>query len=195
MSVSVALNSGVALECDVLPANPPPQIRWLQDGNIIAENLVNNLVRFLDGGRYLYMRILVAADLASTYHCEVTNALTDRTVVAPTTYRLIDNLTRGDLMDYKQIGDLTAFVGNTSFEFAYVGGLYGNGARNGTINSLFQGVTQVPSIGNVAIINTINTVGMFDLSAIVVFDGITRNRVGTLTVHRKFFLLFPLWLL
>ena len=29
----MALNSDVALECDVLAAIPPPQIRWLQDGN------------------------------------------------------------------------------------------------------------------------------------------------------------------
>ena len=186
VSVSVAIASDVALECDVLLSSPPPQIRWLRDGNPIAEVMVNNEVRFLDGGRYLYLRTLEAADLMPTYRCEVTNAFLDRSMVAPTMYRLIDNLTRGDLMDYKQIGDLTAFVGNMSFEFAYVGGLYGNGARNGTINNLFQGTVQVADIGNVASIMTINTVGMFELSATVVFDGVTRERVGMLTVHRKF---------
>ena len=183
----MAIYSDVALECDVLPANPPPQIRWLRDGSPIAEMRVNNEIRFLDGGRYLFLRVLEAADLMPTYHCEVTNVFLDRSVVAPTMYRLIDNLTRGVLIDYKQIGDLIAFVGNTSFEFAYVGGVYGNGARNGTINNLFQGTTQVADIGNIASIQTINTLGMFDLSAIVVFDGVTRERVGTLTVHRMFF--------
>ena len=190
VSVSVAINSDVALECDVLPASPPPQIRWLRNGSPIAEVEVNNEVRFLDGGRFLYLRTLVAVELMPTYRCEVTNVFLGRSVVAPTMYRLIDNLTQGVLTDYKQIGDLIAFVGNMSFEFAYVGGLYGNGARNGTINNLFQGTTQIPDIGNIAFITTIDTVGMFDLSAIVVFDGITRDRAGTLTVHRKFYLSF-----
>ena len=186
VSVSVAMDSDVALECDVLPSSPPPQIRWLRDGNPIAEVTVNNEVRFLDGGRYLYLRSLTVANLASTYRCEVTNVFLDRTVMAPTMYRLIDNLTRGDLMDYKQIGDLTAFVGNMSFEFAYVGGLYSNGAINGTINILRNGTEEIPGIGNVGSIMTIDTVGMFELSATVVFDGVTRRRTGTLTVHRKF---------
>ena len=186
VSVSVAIYSDVALECDVLLSSPPPQIRWLRDGNPIAEVTINNEVRFLDGGRFLYLRILTVADLASTYRCEVTNVFLDRPVMAPTMYRLIDNLTRGDLMDYKQIGDLTAFVGNMSFEFAYVGGLYSNGPRNGTINNLFQGTTQVADIGNVASITTIDTAGTFQLSATVHFDGVTRDRTGTLTVHRKF---------
>ena len=184
--VSVAIDSDVALECDVLDSNPPPQIRWLRDGSPIAEVTVNNNIRFLDGGRFLYLRTIEVADLTPTYRCEVINVFLDRTVMAPTIYRLMDNLTQGVLVDYKEIGNLTAFVGNTSFEFAYVGGIYGNDARNGTFNLLFQGTTHIADIGNVAIIATIDTVGVFDLSAIVVFDGITRNRFGMQTVHRKF---------
>ena len=184
--VSVALNSDVALECDVLDCNPPPQIRWLQDGHPIDEVTVNNEVRFLDGGRFLYMRLLTPADLMPTYRCEVTNVFLDRSVVAPTVYRLVDNLTQGVLMDYKQIGNLIAFVGNMSFEFVYVGGIYGIGGRNGTINNLFQDTAQIASIGSIASIDTINTVGQFELSAMVIFDCGAGNRFGTLTVHRKF---------
>ena len=185
--VSVAIDSEVALECDVLPANPPPQIRWRRDGSTIVEigRGYNNTVLFLDGGRYLYMSRLTSADLASTYRCEVTNAFLDRTVMAPTTYRLIDNLTRGDLVDYKQIGDLTAFVGNTSFEIAYVGGIFGFMGLNFTINVLFQGSTVIPSIENIGYISNVNTVGIFNLTARVRFYFGTTDRFGTLTVHRK----------
>lgn len=38
---------------------------------------------------------------------------------APTTFALIDNLTRGELVEYKPIGDLMAFVGDENFEVSY----------------------------------------------------------------------------
>ena len=190
VSVSVAINSDVALECDVLESNPAPQIRWLQDGYPIAENRSDSEVHFLDDGRYLYLRSLTVADLASTYRCEVTNVFLDRPVMSPTIYRLIDNLNRGVLMDYKQIGDLTAFVGNISFEFAYVGGIYGNGVKNGTTNVLFQDSKYIPQMGNIAVIPTVefeaSTVSVFSLLAIVTYDDNSILRSGTLTVHRKF---------
>ena len=189
--IPVALASDVALECDVQPSNPPPQIKWRRDGSLIVETgRENNLVRFLDGGRYLYMRMLSQTDLASTYRCEVTNALLDRTVPAPTAYQLFNNLTQGVLKDYKEIGNLTAFVGNTSFEFAYVGGVFGEGTRalNDTTNILFHGTIMIPNVGNIATIDTINTVGIFELRAHVRYDIGNTDRFGMLTVYRKLFI-------
>ena len=186
VSVDVALSSEVALECDVVSANPPPKIVWRTgNGDMINENLMNNKLRFLDDRRFLYISDLVPEDLMPMYRCEVTNVFLDRTERAPTIYVLSDNITRGVLTDYKQIGDLTAFVGNASFEFAYVGGYYGTVDVNGTLNRLFQDDTRVASNGNIGSINRIEDPGMFTLRADVTFDGRSRDRFGTLTVHRK----------
>ena len=108
--IPVALNSDVALECDVLDTNPPPQIKWYSDLGPIQEVVQGNSVRFLDGGRYLYLRKLLAAQLQRQYYCAVTNVNLSQEVPAPTRYVLIDNITRGELIDYKQIGNLRALI-------------------------------------------------------------------------------------
>ena len=122
----------------------------------------------------------------STYRCEVTNALADRTIPAPTTYSLLDNLTRGELFEYKQIGDLTAFTVNTSIEFAYVAGGFTD-SLNGTTNRLTRDGTPIISVGNIGVINDLTTPDLSNLEATVTFDGRSLNRPGTLTVYRKFF--------
>ena len=194
--VSVALQSNVAMECDVLleSTNPPPQIRWLRNNGVtnevIEEMTANNERRFLEGGRFLFIRSVEAADLEFTYQCEVTNVFLDRTELAPITYRLIDNLTQDVLEEYKQIGDLRAFVGNTSFEFSFVGGAFGSSA-NGTTNVLSLTPTgmpsmDIPNVANIAAIPMVATPGMFTLRAVVRYDGGTTSRFGMLTVNRKF---------
>ena len=186
VSVSVALGSEVALECDVLDSKPPPQIVWRDgEGNEINEITVYTKHRFLDDRRFLYISDLQPADLALTYQCVVTNASLDRPMPAPTTYVLVDNLTCGELVDYKQIGDLRAFVVNTSIEFAYVGGRYGNGVVNGTLNQLFRYGNRVTNNGNIGLISDIGAPGTSRLTASVTFDGMQVEREGTLTVHRK----------
>ena len=147
-SIPVALNSDVALECNVLDANPPPQIKWFNDQGEIQEVMQNNIVRFLDNRRYLYLRDLKSIHLEQRYYCAVTNANLSQEVSAPTRYILTGNLTQGVLMDYKQIGNLTAFVGNTSFEFAYIGGVF----NDQTINTLFVNSTEVTVLGNIGTI-------------------------------------------
>ena len=68
ISIPVALNSGVALECDVLDAKPPPQIKWFDDQGEIQEIQDGNSVRFLDSGRYLYIKRLQAVHLHRQYY-------------------------------------------------------------------------------------------------------------------------------
>ena len=182
--VPVALASEVALECDVLPSNPSPQITWHRDGNVVVRDTRRQL---LDGGHYLYVSGLEEADLMSTYHCEVTNALADRTIRAPTTYRLLDNLTSGELFEYKQIGDLRAFTVNTSIEFAFVGGGFTD-ALNGTTNRLFRDGTTPTIVGNIGLINDLTTPGKSTLEAVVTLGSSVVIRNGTLTVYRKFLL-------
>ena len=191
VSVPVALNSDVALECDALDAKPPPQIKWYDDQGPIQEVLQGNNVRFFDGGRYLYLRKLQATHLERQYYCTITNANLSQEIAAPSRYTLTDNLPQGELMDYKQIGNQTAFVGNTSFEFAFVGGAFGNNSVNGTRNDLFVNGVQVAALGNVGQINNITSSllssGIVRLEATVRYNGLTSDvmRSGTVNVHRK----------
>ena len=184
VSIPIALNSDVALECDVLGANPPPQIKWYNDQEMITEDLVRNTVRFLDEGHYLYIRRLEPTDLERQYHCRVTNAHLNEEITAPTRYILNDNLTMRVLTDYKQIGNLTAFVGNTSIEFSYVGGVFGR--QNGTTNTLSVNGVDVPVLGNIGEIREVNSPGVSQLQAQVSFSGGIVIRRGTLTIHREF---------
>ena len=182
--IPIALNSDVALECDVLGASPPPQIKWYNDQGVITEVEAGNGVRFLDEGRYLYMRNLQQPNLERQYHCAVTNAHLNQEITAPTRYILNDNLTMGELRDYKQIGNLTAFVGNTSFEFSYVGGVFGG--QNGTTNTLSVDGVDVSVLGNIGEIMEVTSPGVFQLQVQVSFSGGTETRRGTLTAHREF---------
>ena len=189
MPVSVAMDSDVALECDVdfLSTNPPPEIVWrFGDDSEVTELTTNNKRRFLENKRYLYIRELVASDLSLTYRCEVTNAFLDMTVQAPTTYALFDNLTAGQLVEYKPIGDLTAFVGETGFEVSYVAGWHSNGGANGTRNTMFLGLTEITGVGAIKVIPSVSQpTGDFILRAEVRFDSSSEDKFGMLRIRRK----------
>ena len=191
ISVPVALDSDVALECDILDANPPPRIKWYNDQGVIEEVQQGNNVRFLDGGRYLYLRSLQPTHLQRQYYCAVTNVNLShgQEVAAPTRYVLTDNIiVQGELVDYKQIGNLRAFVGNSSIEFAFVGGVFGN-IINKTINTLSVNGDEVAILGNIGIIDKtiLSTPGMVHLEAFISYNGgLTAVRRGTMIVFRKF---------
>ena len=190
--IPVALNSDVALECDVLDANPPPQIKWCNDQGEIQEVFQSNRVRFLDGGHYLYLRSINSTQLEQQYYCNVTNVNLSLEISAPTRYVLIDNTTQGELMDYKQIGELKAFVGNTSFEFAYVGGVFGFSNYNETINILTVNDFEVAVLGSIGMIpqTILNISGMVPLKTTVFYNGMVAMRSGTLTIYRKSLLFY-----
>lgn len=186
--ISVALNSEVALECDILSINPPPQIKWYNDLGPIQEDLPGNNVRFLDEGRYLYLRRLQPAHLQRQYYCAVTNVNLSQEVATPNRYVLIDNITQGVLTDYKQIGNLRAFVGNSSIEFAFVGGVFGD-VVNQTINTLRVNGGEVAMLGSIGIIDAtaLSMPGMLHLEASINYNGgLTTIRSGTMSVFRKF---------
>ena len=189
--IPVALNSDVALECDVLDAKPPPQIKWFDDLGEIQEDRLDNSIRFLDDRHYLYLRRLQAIHLERRYYCNITNVNLSQEVSAPTRYILIDNLTQGELIEYKQIRNHTAFVGNASFEFAYVGGAFGDNDVNGTINRLSANSEEVRVLGNVGIIDRISrflsSPGIILLEASVSYNGLLsfETRSGTVIIHRK----------
>ena len=85
----------VALECALNSGSTPtPAIQWLQcslcdgsDDTAVLEDLEQNTVRFLDGGRYLLL--VASADIIATkYACQVTNKEEFQTERAPYTYTL-----------------------------------------------------------------------------------------------------------
>ena len=187
----------VALECNVRDANPPPQIRWRDgNGNLLTEVMTNNLLRFLDNGRYLLIRGLTDAQVNTNYQCEVINARLHNTVRSPTTYDLVPNL--GDeYMIYKELINRTVLLGE-SVEISYIAGA-GAGSRPLVLkdcsrsSSIFT-LSLVPGAGGV-IEETIPRPGepiiavadrvTFQVSCTLLSGGNTNSSQATLTVHGK----------
>ena len=111
----------VALECPVAESNPPPQIRWLGDGNPLTEIMTNNQQRFLDNGRYLLIRWLSTVQLNVNYRCQVTNARLHGRETSPATYNLANNTGTNEFKIYKRLIDRT-IVRDTSLELSYIAG-------------------------------------------------------------------------
>ena len=124
VTVNVTTDDGddeVALECHVADSNPPPQIRWLGNGNPLTEITLNNRLRFLDSGRYLLIRQLTTAQLSVNYQCQVTNARLHEMETSPTTYNLVDNIGTNEFRVYKRFIDRTILRG-TTVELSYIAG-------------------------------------------------------------------------
>ncbi len=114
----------VALECDFRASNPLPVVQWFADGAILVEeNLLNNAVLYLNGGRYLYIRALTAAQRMMRYHCEVVNFRdeNDMRLRAPTTYTLSTELQNTGITVYKGLGTQIGRVGE-SLQFVFAAG-------------------------------------------------------------------------
>ena len=114
-------NDEVALECQVAESNPPPQIRWLGNGNPLTENRLNNQLRFLDSGRYLLIRQLTTAELNVNYQCQVTNARLHATETSHTVYTLANNIGNNEFSIYKRLMDMTILRG-TTVELSFIAG-------------------------------------------------------------------------
>ncbi len=127
------VGSDIVLECMVEDSQPPPDIVWFQDDSVtpLVENTVNNAIRFLEGGRWAYIRDIET--FPHDYHCEVRNVRLHNSTRSPKTY-FVNGTGLVDGMDfvYKEIGDLTAFYKegvDENFEFSFV-------ASQGTRNRL-----------------------------------------------------------
>ena len=112
----------MALECPVAESNPPPQIRWL--GNripLVEDTTTNNLLRFLDNGRYLLIRRLDTPQLNTNYQCQVTNVRLHGTETSHTMYTLANNIGNNEFRIYKRLMDRTILRG-TTVELSYIAG-------------------------------------------------------------------------
>ena len=175
----------IALECRVEDSQPPPDIVWYQDGTPLVENLAGNAVRFLEGGRWAYIRDVET--FSHEYYCEVSNARLHESVRSNQTY-FVNGTGLVDGMDfvYKEIGDLTAFSTeekNEDFEFSYV-------SSEGTLNRVcaFSNIGGSNANSNAAVGTILNLPAP---PAVVTLqcrsDQVTIISSGTLTVQRELF--------
>ncbi len=173
----------IALECRVGDSQPPPNIVWYQGDTLLVENMDTNAIRFLEGGRWAYIRDIET--FPRDYHCEVSNALIHNPMRSPQTYfvngtGLVDDMN----FVYKEIGDLTAFSkeGADNFEFSYVAS---NGARNRVCFFYFNGVVTAAAAGLGMITNLPAPPAVVTLQCRS--DQVTIISSGTLTVQRELF--------
>ena len=191
-TVTPSRSIDVALECDVLDANPPPVIEWFRTSDPnnrdadpsdrIVEVTASNAVRFLEGGRYLYMRDLTDALLSDTYYCAVTNALIHQTRVSGTGYSFnVTGLEGQSKYEYKPIGNVTAFIGEMYIEISYVAAIF-----TGDVScDFFVDTTEINDLGAVGTIAEImrpTSGNVLDLECIT--SG-SIEATGTLTVFGK----------
>ena len=118
-------------------------IQWFEvsdsDTALVEDRNANNL-RFLEGGRFLYVRDV--STFPRTYYCAVSNARLHSQEVSPTRYILNGTGLLSGMDDrhvYKEIGDRTAFVGD-EFEFSYVATV---GRNNQECNFEIDGAEQI----------------------------------------------------
>ena len=125
VNVSTGIDADVALECRVRGANPPPQIQWFDGtGTPLTEDRTNNVLRFLDNGRYLLIGQLSPTQIDTNYYCSVTNIRLHETVRSPTTYDLDPVLGINEFMIYKRFINRTLILtrGTTTVDLSYIAG-------------------------------------------------------------------------
>jgi len=152
VNVSTGMDADVALECRVRGANPPPQIQWFDGtGTLLTEDRTNNVLRFLDNGRYLLIGRLMATQVDTNYYCSVTNVRLHETVRSNTTYDLAPVLGANGFMIYKRLINRTLILtgDTTTVDWSYIAGAgsgvagagaYGllNCRRTSTTNTAFE---------------------------------------------------------
>ena len=118
--VTTGVRGTVAIECRVRDANPPPQIVWVDgSGTTLTEIRFNNLLRFLDNGRYLLIRQLTPEQVNTNYQCEVTNARLHETVHNNIMYDLVPTLGANETVIYKGLINRTIQSG-TTIEYSFI---------------------------------------------------------------------------
>ena len=200
-NVNVAVTSNVAMRCDVGAANPPPIIEWFDDPDDNADTSTSPLVPdgwniiYLENGRYLAIFDLTSQQVSRQYRCHVTNARIHQRQRSPTIYILNNSLPMDTLEEYKQIGDVTAFVTDSAVDFSYVGGSIGTG-----ISGIFSQCELLNGTEDLATLITndgIGSIAMEQIPAPTVtsneftircqlgYSGGTTSRTGSVRVYRK----------
>ncbi len=124
-AIPTVQGGAVALECDFSASNPHPVMQWFsgpggspgQPSTMVQEDVVDNNILYLDGGRYLFIQALTAEQRGMRYQCEVTNFNNGR---APTIYTLNTDLNEV-LTTYLQLGTQVGRIGGSDVRFVYAG--------------------------------------------------------------------------
>jgi len=207
VNVSTGADADVALECRVRGAKPPPQIQWFDGtGMSLTEDRTNNVLRFLDNGRYLLIGQLSPTQIATNYYCSVTNVRLHETVRSPTTYDLAPVLGTNDFMIYKRFINRTLILtgDTTTVDWSYIAGAgsavagagaYGllNCRRTTTTNTAFDlsplgGVIDEPIPRMGENIPTAAESLTFEVNCNLIASGQTFPSRATLTVLGRFYL-------
>ena len=120
VTVNVINEGDVALFCDIVGAEPQPEILWYVDSSVISQSDSGDNKYYRDNGQYLVITDLdVAVDVTGRiYRCEVTNVRLFETQMSNTTYVLLNNPSL-ELTFYKRLENKTAVVGESA-EFTLV---------------------------------------------------------------------------
>ena len=189
------MNGDVVLECDFNPSNPAPDVTWFaSDAMVIEEDTTpNGEVLFLDGGRYLYIRALTAAERMMRYHCVVNNFRDENGVMpvrAPTTYTLNTDLANEGITVYRELGTMSGGVGDT-VQFVYAAAA--RDASNNPINIVILCPVNEPFLilspaGHVITVTVKPEAGSQDrvnFTCQVFGSGISGDIMGTVVVSSK----------
>ncbi len=124
VDVGTIENGAVALECDFAASHPPPNVTWFANDVMMIQEVAEsrtNRILFLEGGRYLFIQRLTAAQRMMRYHCVVNNFRDENGMPmrAPTTYTLTAGLANPGINLFKDLGSMVGAVGEpVDFVFA-----------------------------------------------------------------------------
>ena len=89
-NIDVTLGSFIRLPCDPPPANPPPNVVWMQGDTVLDTGNTSNKYKVLapEAGSGLIIARVDASDIGPVYRCRVTNALVFTTRDSPFSHQL-----------------------------------------------------------------------------------------------------------
>ena len=179
VDVSVVVGGVAALECDVRVSVPLPTIEWSDSaGTTFTDE------QLLEGGQYLYILEVTSGHIDRTYNCRV------GVNVAPTTYRLVGDLTTDTFEEYKPIGDLIGRVGE-ELSFSYIASSHdGVNIREISTNCRYNpgnvAISTLGLIGTFTVPEPTEGVGVLNIQCTIFTPGAgTRIVNGTVAVFSK----------
>ncbi len=172
---------------------------WFANNVMVEEQIMQgNRTQILEGGRYLFIQRLTAAQRMMRYHCVVNNFRDENGMPmrAPTTYTLTANLANAGVNLFKDLGSMDGAVGDRlEFVFAAAAATQMNTALPLAVSCIPNDLVTLTNVEssiviailkeaarNVERVNFTCTTGSFD-------PPISRTLLGSITVVSSKFLL------
>ena len=157
------------MECDFLDGSPRPLIRWFMNDNrsAIREDKDQNRLLLLEGGRYLFIRVLTMEQNRAFFYCEAINTLLRTSVRSNTVYHLGGELPINTLETYLGDRAVTVKLGEVvDVVYAAAGRTASNMAENPALSC------RVPSGSNISVVIANDVVARFTGLGGVESDGL-----------------------